>query len=313
MTKRRILFTGGGGAGSEALMRLGCVQDDFYFADARVEAMDPLIPKERCLAIPYAGACDFIPAMREACRKHEIDILVPTVDEELVPLARSAAEGGLPELFLPPVDFVALMLDKLACMQALANCGLPVPRTVPIAEASSLTGSMILKPRSGRGSRGVVRVRSAAQASAYLALNELTAEGVIAQECVTGQEYTVFVLADRQAHLRAILPVRVQEKRGVTILAHTAANQLIEEYVRRLHDVFRPTGPYNVQCIVTASGEVLPFEVNPRVSTTFCLVLAAGIDAFSLFAAEDPTTSLADYRRGIRLQRNWHNHISHSF
>jgi carbamoyl-phosphate synthase large subunit len=44
MKPGRILFTGGGGAGSEALWRLLHGKHELYFADARPEAIAPVIP-----------------------------------------------------------------------------------------------------------------------------------------------------------------------------------------------------------------------------------------------------------------------------
>jgi carbamoyl-phosphate synthase large subunit len=235
---------------------------------------------------------------------------VPTVDEELLPLARHQLAPGDPGLLLPPADFVAGMLDKLACARALTAQGLTAPRTEPVSGAAALAFPLILKPRSGRGSRGVVQIDEAAQVPAYLALHRTSPEAVIAQELATGQEYTVFVLADQQARLRAVVPVKVLEKRGVTIRAHTEASAAILDYTRRFQAAFRPTGPYNIQCMLTPAGVVLPFEVNPRVSTTFCLSFAAGVDAFALYAESMPDPILAAFQSDVQLGRHWHNHFS---
>lgn len=310
MKPRRILFTGGGGAGSEALWRLLHDRYDLFFADARPGAIAPLIPPDRRLGIPLASAPDFVPALLHACRDRAIDLLVPTVDEELLLLARYQRSPGDPELFLPGADFVTGMLDKLACARALVAQGLTVPRTEPVIGYTSLAFPLILKPRSGRGSRGVMQIEEAAQVPAYLALHRTSPEAVIAQELAAGQEFTVFVLADQQARLRAIVPVKVLEKRGVTIRAHTESNAAILEYTRRFQAAFRPTGPYNIQCMLTPAGVVLPFEVNPRVSTTFCLSFAAGVDAFALFTETAADPSPAVFQSGVQLSRHWHNQFT---
>lgn len=309
MSATRILFTGGGGSGQEALWRLLHQRYELYFADARPEAISPNIAADRRIGIPLANDPGFVPALQQACRDRRIDWLVPGVDEELLPLARAERQPGDPTLFLPAADFVALMLDKLACARALGAQGLAVPATVPVEDCASLRFPLILKPRSGRGSRGVVRIEEPAQVPAYLTLHRSAPGSVIAQECIEGQEYTVFVLADAQARLRAVVPVRVLEKRGVTIRAHTEANAAIMAYAGRFQAAFRPTGPYNIQCMLTPAGEVLPFEVNPRISTTFCLSFAAGVDAFALFSDESPAVTPAAFQAGLQLERHWHNHL----
>jgi carbamoyl-phosphate synthase large subunit len=307
MKPQRILFTGGGGAGNEALWRLLHARYELYFADARPDAIDPVVPPARRVRVPSAMAPDFADAVRAVCRERGIDLVVPCVDEELPVLAAEAVRGGLPELFLGGAEFVATMLDKLACAEALRAHGLGVPRTALAGDSAGFRFPLILKPRSGRGSRGVERVEQPEQVPAYLALHRADAARVIAQECIAGQEYTVFVLADRRARLRSVVPVRVDCKRGVTIRAETELHPGIVAYARRFQEAFRPTGAYNIQCMVTPSGDVLPFEVNPRVSTTLCLAVAAGVDPFALYADEAESPALAAFAPGTGLSRHWQN------
>lgn len=302
-----ILVTGGGGAGNEALWRLLHTRYELHFADVQPDAIDPVIPTDRRVAIPLAGDPDFVSVLSQVCRERCIDLIVPCVDEELPLLAETATQGDLPEVFLGSGDFVGTMLDKLICARALHAQGLAGPRTVLADEAVDLQFPLILKPRSGRGSRGVMRIEHASQVPAYLALHGTAPTQVVAQHCVAGQEYTVFVLADRQAQLRAVVPVRVDSKRGVTLRAEIESHPAIAAYAARFQAAFRPTGPYNIQCMVTAAGEVLPFEVNPRVSTTFCLAIAAGVDPFALFADDTVAPAVAAFTVGVRLTRHWHN------
>lgn len=312
MKPRRILFTGGGGAGNEAVWRLLHTRYELYFADARPEVIAPLIPGERRVAIPLAGAPDFVSVLGRSCRARGVDLIVPCVDEELPLLAEAAVRDELPEVFLGSGEFVAAMLDKWVCARALQARGLAAPRTALADEALELSFPLILKPRSGRGSRGVMRIEHAAQLPAYLTLQGVAASQVVAQECVAGQEYTVFALADRKGRLRAVVPVRVDAKRGVTLRAETESHPAIADYAARFQAAFRPIGPYNIQCMVTPAGEVLPFEVNPRVSTTFCLAIAAGVDPFALFADDAVAPAMAAFTEGVRLSRHWHNEFQAS-
>jgi carbamoyl-phosphate synthase large subunit len=312
MKPRRILITGGGGAGNQALWRLLHTRYELHFADAQPDVIDPAIPADRRVAIPLADNPDFVSTLARICRERRIDLVVPCVDEELPLLAAAVQQGKLPEVLLGSGDFVATMLDKLAFARALQTHGLAVPRTGLADEAAAWRFPLILKPRSGRGSRGVMRIEHPAQIPAYLILQGTVPAQVVAQECIAGQEYTVFVLADRHAQLRAVVPVRVDSKRGVTIRAATEAHPAITAYAARFQAAFRPTGPYNIQCMVTPAGEVLPFEVNPRVSTTFCLAIAAGVDPFALYADETVTAAMAAFAPGLRLTRHWHNEIQPS-
>ena len=81
----------------------------------------------------------------------------------------------------------------------------------------------------------------------------------------------------------------------------------IECYCEDIHRYLEPGGCYNVQLIKTADGRVLCFEVNPRISTTFCMVIRAGFDPFKFFckgmSAENRLGRVPD----IRLVRHWIN------
>lgn len=305
--KKRILFTGGGGAAAEALWRYLSAKYDLFFCDAAVDAIDDTIPADRKIAVPMAASEDFISAVREISVRNGIDLIVPGVDEELVPLAKSR-DTGLPQIFLPSLEFVRLMLDKLACARAISNAGLSAPVTLPVSRAAEIGFPLIIKPRSGRGSKGVCRLESNAEISAYKTLYQASDDTLLAQELAVGDEYTVLVAGDDAGRLRAVIPVKVGQKKGITIRAETDMSAPVIDYASRFHEIFRPQCVYNIQCIVTGDGAVLPFEVNPRISTTFCLGVASGFDPFaSVFGAE--TSDVFYPEKKFFLKRNWFNNI----
>ena len=299
--RQRLLFTGGGGAGSYAVYATLKDRHDCVFADADPSAFDPRLPEDARVVIPFANDPAFLPTIKALCERLSIDTLVPGVDEELSALARMQGEPGWPRIYLPDAGFVDLMLDKLASMRAIEAAGLPCPTAVPLAEADRLSFPLIAKPKSGRGSRGVAVLKRREQVEPYLVMQDRPADEFIAQALAKGDEYTVFVCADDTGALTAIVPVLVELKRGITIRARTTRCEPIEAYVRRFHAAFPTRCAYNLQCMLTPEGEVMPFEINPRVSTTFCLTLAEGFDPFV------PHEGELFQPRGMRLGRHWNN------
>jgi carbamoyl-phosphate synthase large subunit len=305
--KKKILFTGGGGSGSEALWRILSAKYELYFADASVDAIDDTIPDERKIAIPFADADDFIAELSRICADKKIDLIVPGVDEELVIISENRAR--MPEVFSPSTEFVKLMLDKLACAQAIEKAGLSVPKTLPVTQAKEIGFPLIVKPKSGRGSRGVCVLGSMAEIDAYKAFYKTSDDKLIAQALGIGDEYTVLVAGDKLGRLLAVIPVKVGQKKGITIRAKTDMNQQVIEYAKKFHAHFKPNAIYNIQCILTKQGTVLPFEVNPRVSTTFCLGVASGFDPFAdLSDASNVKVFLPE--KQYSLKRNWFNNIT---
>jgi carbamoyl-phosphate synthase large subunit len=247
---------------------------EVHCADADPGAMPCGLPAERWHAVPSASSRYFVTDLWALCERLAIDLLIPGVDEELRSLAMARQRGAFPcAMLLPSYAFVGTHLDKLASMKALSAAGIPIPQTWRRA---------ILKPREGRGSKGLQQVGHS--------------DGLIVQEQLEGQEYTVTMVADLKARLRAVVPVRVDCKRGVTIRGATEQNALVMVACQRIHDV---------QGILTDDG-FKPFEINPRISTTTCLAIAAGVDVIGLSqdVSESVSATLAPFQI-MSLRRSW--------
>lgn len=306
----KVLFTGGGGAGNEALFRLLGRQYMLHFGDADVAAIDPSIPEDRRHELPWASDPDFVGKLGELCRRLDIDLLIPGVDEELLALARNADVLAPTRLLLPGEEYVETMLDKLHMVDALAAKKIPVPQSHTLADdLHDMRFPCISKPRSGRGSRDVRILDSPNDAVALKSKLGPAARQMLVQEKIEGVEYTVQMVADSRGCLHAIVPVRVGVKRGITLRAETEAEPRVIAACRAVHQAVPTGGCYNIQLIMTPEGKVLPFEINPRISTTLCLVVAAGIDPVAIFLGGAGQDELLPFVAGIRLQRHWTNHF----
>jgi len=301
---KKLLFTGGGGAGNEAIFRLMKDRYELHFADADLESIDPTIPDGHRHEIPFADRDEFTSSVLRLCRELKIDLLVPGVDEELLLLAE---QDEVPVL-LPETSYIKTMLDKFSFSRALRAAGQASPVSVLACEPWDAF-PCILKPRSGRGSRNVSLLDRRAQIGAYLELTGLDPDSVIIQEYIRGQEYTVLMAADHNANLHAVVPVRVAQKRGITIRAEIDNNPDIIRFCAEIHSALPASGCYNIQLMSGGEGKILPFEINPRVSTTFCLSLAAGLDPIDIFFCDYAPRELVKAAAGTSLARNWKNHF----
>lgn len=309
----RILFTGGGGAGSEAIWRLLGHRYALYFGDADPLAIDPVISEDRRKQLPWASDPDFLGKMVDLCHRLSIDLLVPGVDEELLVLARGADALAPTRLLLPHADYVGTMLDKLSMVRALSEKKVQVPSSRTLADGlDGLRFPCIAKPRRGRGSRDVRMVNSRAEAEALGLAAGGAAEKTLLQEKIEGTEYTVQMAADAEGRLRAVVPARVSIKRGITLRAETEAEPRVIAACRKIHHAAPAGGCYNVQLMLTQEGNVLPFEINPRISTTLCLTVAAGIDPIAVFLGQAQSDDLQPFAAGVQLRRHWTNHFLNS-
>ena len=305
--KKKILFTGGGGAGNEAIWRILNSKYDLFFADCNIDNIDPVIPSDRRVEIPMANAPDFLPRLTILSRELGLDFLVPGVDEELISLSKNKEQFNC-QVFTPDDSFVCSMLDKYSCANAIKCVGLTAPQTFYVNDSHKLEFPMIIKPKSGRGSRGVMTIGSKEELAAYRVFHKDTDKNLIVQELIKGQEYTILVSANNQQELNCIIPIKVAQKKGITINASLEMNETIIDYVKKFHDNFPTSCIYNIQCILTESGDVYPFEVNPRISTTFCMSLAAGFDPFEQFYQS--VLEMWEPEELIYLIRSWKNNFS---
>ena len=307
----RVLFTGGGGAGTEALWELLRDRHELHFADADVHRVTPKVPRSNAHPIPFASSAGFLECTKKLCDDLRIEILVPGVDEELEQLASRREEFASTTILMPTLAFTSTMLDKFEFARALSAAGVPIPRTHSLADPEPWTAfPCIVKPRRGRGSRGVTIVRDAAEFEAMVTAAGERADEYVVQELAAGTEYSVQVVADSERRLRAVFPARILAKRGITISAIGEQNQAVIDACESIHRSVPTSGCYNVQGMLDEGSTFLPFEINPRVSTTLCLAVASGVDPVEIFTTPIEREGLVPFVAGVALDRFWHNEIT---
>jgi carbamoyl-phosphate synthase large subunit len=206
---------------------------------------------------------------------------------------------------------VATCLDKKILMQRLASAGIGVPWTRLGSDGvDGITYPVVVKPRTGRGSRGLAFADSPDDLRAALDVSDYEPGQLLVQEDVRGPEFTVSVVAWRDGEVQAVVPKEVIVKRGITRLAVTRRNAAIEQACREIQARLRADGPFNVQLRIDArSGIPKVFEINPRYSTTVSLTLASGIDEVGGLLrqalAGRSSHVFGDWKEGIVLNRGY--------
>jgi carbamoyl-phosphate synthase large subunit len=212
------------------------------------------------------------------CTTLEVDVVLPTVDAELRPLAhaRDKFTAAGVSLLLAEAEALEIILDKLTLATHCAGV-VRIPRTElfgPALDPGSWTYPVIVKPRTGSGSRGIHVVGSAAELAAMD-----RSPGLIVQDFLPGEEYSVDVLADINGHVIASVPrVRARVDSGVSVGGRTVHDPEIEYFGRAVARATGVTFVANVQCKRDRDGRPALLEVNPRIPGTLGLTIAAGVD-----------------------------------
>ncbi|WP_309491629.1 ATP-grasp domain-containing protein [Microbacterium sp. Se5.02b] len=221
-----------------------------------------------------------MPAIARMVEADDLDLVISTVDVELIALSERREELAPAILAAPSADTLNTALDKMALAERCAPTG-RTPRTVLAgsdAAAVDWEFPVFAKPRQGAGSRGVRLVPDRA------ALDALpTDEGLIVQDFLPGEEYSVDVIADAAGNVIAAVPrTRARVDSGVAIAGRTVRDEELEETAAVIARAIGLVGVANVQLRRDRAGRAVLLEVNPRFPGALPLTIAAGVDIPSL-------------------------------
>ena len=276
-----VLVTGAGGPAAVSVIKSLRTDPSVRLVAADMDAWAAglyLLPPDARTLIPAGLDPDFVPVVLARCVALGVDVLIPTVDAEMRPLASARGEfaaAGI-ELMLAPARALDLTLDKLALASCCASHVL-VPRTEPFDAAldpAAWDYPVVVKPRTGSGSRDISVVMSRQE----LAGMARSADFIV-QEYLPGEEYSIDVLADAAGHVIASVPrVRARVNSGVSVAGRTMHDPALEHFGAAVATVTGLTYIANVQARRDAAGRPALLEVNPRAPGALPLTMASGVD-----------------------------------
>jgi carbamoyl-phosphate synthase large subunit len=281
----RVAVTGAGGPSGIAVVRRLAADPGYDVVAGDPDPYAPglyLVPHDNRWVLPSGDALGFAHHVLNLCKVAEIDVLVPTVDVELLPLCGIRAELAAVGTTLALTGEQALRdcLDKLALVERCAP-HLRTPRTEVLGawlDAASWRYPVIVKPRTGSGSRDVQLLPGPSQLR-----NLAHDESKIVQEYLPGEEYSVDVLADLDGRVISVVPrARLRISSGVSVAGRTVRDDELDAFARAVFDAVGLTLVANVQCRRDTEGRPALLEVNPRFPGAMPLTVASGVDMPSL-------------------------------
>lgn len=307
---KKILISGLGGSLFPYLSNYLLGKYELVFIDSN-PYLKKVYPTYNFYTAPLVTDSNYEVFIKEIIQKEKVDFYIPLIDEELIFAKNVIEEFNRVKVISPSVNFINLSLNKFDLMKRL--------EVEKISQIDSYTGEcfdnqiippLFLKPISGRGSRGIRRISSFNQIQAYYKLEERLPKDTLIQPAIEGQEYTVGVTINDRNDIIAISSKKVISKKGITQLAITENNGLIDDVIFKLVNTLKPCGPINVQLFLTDKNEVKIFEINPRFSTTTIMEYQGGLDLISLyinFRGKDYTNEILRPEEGVLLYRRWEN------
>lgn len=262
-----------------------------YGADIS-ESAPALFFCDRTLIVPAIKSEEYIPALLDACRKEEIDVLIPTIDTDLLVLAQNRerfASIGTHVLISTP-NQIALCRDKRLTAEYFHSVGLESPVPVDSIEKYEAGFPAFIKPKDGSSSIYAYKVNSWEELHSYA----VQVPEYIIQPFVQGTEYTVDIFCDFDGNPIYITPrIRMAVRAGEVLKTQIVQDQQIIEEMKRLLAHYRPCGPITVQLIRQANTKRDYYiEINPRFG---------GGAPLSMMAGADSATALLKLLKGEKL------------
>lgn len=209
--------------------------------------------------VPPAVDPAFESALLKVTERESPDLMIPCTDQETLALSRLSGLGR--RIAVSPPDVCATLLDKHLTARAFVRAGLPFARSALPSTYDGSFGRIIVKPREGRGSRGIVLDPPRPQ--------EFDDTNVV-QELLEGDEVTIGFYVTLGGRLHGFLVLRRMLHEGTTIACEVtrAHDGTVSALLEGLVSALEIRGSCNLQAIVTSEGRLIPFEVNGRFSGT---------------------------------------------
>ena len=217
----------------------------------------------------------YIENLISICREDSIDLIIPTIDTDLLILSENREKFDRigTKVMISDPDKIRICRDKNITSGFFIDCGLMAP--MPVNDWKDYAGGYpaFIKPKDGSSSINAYKANDPEELRVY---SERVGDYIV-QPFVEGREYTIDIFCDWEGNPISIVPrERLQIRAGEVLKTRiTLDQQMIDESIK-LCEKFKPCGPITVQLIRDAQGVDWFIEINPRFGGGAPLSMKAG-------------------------------------
>jgi carbamoyl-phosphate synthase large subunit len=267
--------------------------------------------------VPHGAATGYTDAITELVDRHNIDLVLPSSDEEAVTLSkeRKKIEDLGCQLACSSGSTLEILSDKGNCYKHLASFGMRTPVWLPASNVEELdaavdqllaqVGEIVVKPAAQRGGRGVCVIRQdLTGAHPYDGGREIHMDlktfkdeylagyadmmPTMAMERLVDPVYDIDMLAWKGKPIRVVPRRRVNS--GVPNDGHTIVrDESLIELGTALIKNLDLSWLYDCDVMMDSNGRPAILEINPRPSGSVATTVVAGVPLL------DDLISLAKY------------------
>ena len=230
----------------------------------------------------------YLDALCEHANRHEVDLVIPGTEEEMLALhdSRNRWPASVPRIALNSPELIESTRDKWKAYETFRTVGIPTPITTVETNFEAAVGKvglpMLGKRRnshSGRGMRGIAAEEDFHEFRKAVGKHDFLFQQIVGSE---EEEYTVsvFGFGDGTALTGPLLQRRLA-KDGSTGQARTVDDAELNSAVDLVTRQLCPLGSTNYQ-FRRHEGEFLLLEINPRISSATSIRRAFGFNEAAL-------------------------------
>jgi carbamoyl-phosphate synthase large subunit len=332
-------MTGGGAPGAAGILH--CLREEPSFrittADADPNAVTRYLADD-FVQIPFAKQPAFTDELLAVCKEKEIDILLPLVTKELLPLTSRALdfESAGTKLVASPHASLEIANNKSRLYEFMDWRGMPVPAYKIIATVDQFVAAVhelgypekqvCFKPSVSNGSRGFRIINDNVNEldillnhkpdSTYITLDRavrILSGGsfpeILVSEYLPGEEFSVDCLANHGEPVLIVPRSRQRLVNGISVQGEFIEEKSIIEYCRKILLELKLHGNIGIQVKASSSGQYLILEINPRVQGSISAAKGAGINLPVLAVKQEAGLPISPSERqvkwGTRFKRYW--------
>lgn len=231
----------------------------------------------------------------KTCKEYKVSLWISFLESEILLLEsirlELESEGCI--LMGAPQKIINCALDKLSYQSLLANTNIKTPNTYSLDTLKAYKDykniPYIIKPRQGRGSRGIFRVDSLQELLSY-AQKENFSSDIVFQPVLDGQQYCIDVINDLDRKFSTVL-IRKRYVMGQyeTDVAETVHCERILKLAEELSKVTQHQGCIDVE-LIEKQGQFYLIDLNMRFG---------GSHIFSLMAGANISKAIIAWRQGF--------------
>jgi len=218
----------------------------FYFCD-------------KSYVVPKGNDPKFLKEILKICETEKPKAIISGPEEEILALSKNKKLFEKRNIIVLVSDYktAKICADKVATYNFFIRENIPTPK---IYNKDNIRFPLIIKPRFGRGTTDVYKVKNKEELNFFLK----KVKNPILQEYIKGTEYTVDIFSDfRGEPLSIVLRIRIQVESGISVKGKTVYNKEIIGFCKKIAEKLKLIGPSCIQCIKNNIGPKF-IEVNPR-------------------------------------------------